>query len=94
MLPAAPGADRRIWFPVQTKAADGGTKPETAGSCSVSSAPSRIAFQRVKGARGTFSARALPVLFFPETFIARAQLHFSGLSTRARRSAKKPTAYR
>jgi hypothetical protein len=89
MLPAAPGADRRIWFPVQTKAADGGIKPETAGSCSVSSAPSHIAFQRVKGARRTFSARAFPVLSFAETFIAKAQLHFSGLSTRAQAQREK-----
>jgi hypothetical protein len=83
MLPAAPSASRRIWFPVQTKAADGGTKPEPSGSCSVSSAPPRIAFQRVKGARRTFSARTLPVLFSPEMFIAKAQLYFSRLSTRA-----------
>ena len=94
MLPAAPSADGRIWFPVQTKAADGGTKPEPSGSCSVSSAPPRIAFQRVKGARRTFSARAPPVLISPETFIAIAQLQFfRAFHTRAC-AARKPTAYR
>jgi hypothetical protein len=69
MLPAALNAGGRFWFPVQTKAADGGTKPEPSGSCSVSSARPHIAFQRVKGARRTFSARAPSVLISPETFI-------------------------
>lgn len=87
-------ASGRFWFPVQTKAADGGTKPEPSGSCSVSSAPPHIAFQRVKGARRTFSARAPPVSRSPETFVAKAQLHFSGLSTRALAQRRKPTAYR
>ena len=89
MLPAAPGADGRIWFPVQTKAADGGTKPEPSGSCSVSSAPPRIAFQRVKGARRTFSARALPVLLSPETLLLKLSCTFSGLSTRAQAQRRK-----
>jgi hypothetical protein len=79
---------QEIWVSRSTKAADGGIKPETAGSCSVSSAPSRIAFQRVKGARRTFSARAPPVLISPETFIAKAQLQFSGLPHARMRSAK------
>ena len=94
MLPAALSAGGRFWFPVQTKAADGGTKPEPSGSCSVSSAPPHIAFQRVKGARRTFSARAPLVLISPETFIAKAQLQFfRAFHTRAG-AARKPTAYR
>jgi hypothetical protein len=94
MLPAAPSAGGRFWFPVQTKAADGGTKPGRSGSCSVSSAPPRIAFQRVKGARRTFSARAPPVLLASETFIAKAQLHSSGLPTHVQTQRGEPTAYR
>jgi hypothetical protein len=51
-----PAAQRRweIFASRSTNASDGGIKPETSGSCSVSSAPSHIASQRVKGARRTF----------------------------------------
>jgi len=89
MLPAAQSAGRKFWVPVLTKAADGGIKPETAGSCSVSSAPSHIAFQRVKGARRTFSARAPPLLRTLEDVVAKAQLQSSGLSTPAHAQREK-----
>jgi hypothetical protein len=81
-------------FPFRLKPPTVAPSPNPSGSCSVSSAPPRIAFQRVKGARRTFSARAPPNLS-PETFIAKAQLHFSGLSqTRSKRGVGKPPAYR
>jgi hypothetical protein len=82
MLSAAQNARGDFGFPAQTKAGDGGIKPENSGSCSVSSAPFRIAFQRVKGARGTFSARASQDVLFSETFVAKAQLHFRALHLR------------
>ena len=94
MLPASAQRCRKIWYPVQTKAADGGTKPETSGSCSVSSAPSRIAFQRVKGARRTFSARAPPVLLYRKRLLLKLSCIVQGFPHARIRSAKKPTAYR
>ena len=66
---------RRFWFPAQTKAGDGGTKPEISGSCSVSSAPFRIAFQEV---------------LFSETFVAKAQLHFRALHMRESAAQENP----
>ena len=60
ILPAAHSTGERFRFPVQTNAADGGTRPELSNptfesrSCSVSSALPRIAFQRVKGVRRAF----------------------------------------
>ena len=96
MLPAAPSAGERFWFPVQTKAADGGTKPEPSGSCSVSSAPSRIAFQRVKGARRTFQRGRLRCYFPRRRLLLKLSCIFQGFPhphTRTR-SVEKPTAYR
>ena len=71
------------------KAADGGTKPGTSGSCSVSSAPPRIAFQRVKGVRRTFQRGRLR-RSFSGGVVATAQLRFR-LPTPAQGT---PTAYR
>src|SRR6266851_4553985 len=47
---------RDFGIPFRLNAADGGTRPELcpSGSCSVSSALPRIAFQRVKGVRRAF----------------------------------------
>jgi hypothetical protein len=71
----------------ELKAADGGTKPGTSGSCSVSSAPPRIAFQRVKGVRRTFQRGRLRRSFTGDV-IATAQLRLR-LPTQGT-----PTAYR
>jgi len=73
----------------ELKAADGGTKPGTSGSCSVSSAPPRIAFQRVKGVRRTFQRGRLR-RSFSGGVVATAQLRFR-LPTPAQGT---PTAYR
>jgi len=81
-------------FPFRLKAADGGTKPATSGSCSVSSAPPRIAFQRVKGARRAFSARASPVLFPRRRLLLKLSCIVQGFPHAQNAACKKPIAYR
>jgi hypothetical protein len=63
MIPAAQAPLGDFGFPFRTKSRRRWHQARSSGSCSVSSAPSGIAFQRVKGDRRTFSARA-PLLVF------------------------------
>jgi hypothetical protein len=85
-----PAAQRRweIFASRSTNASDGGIKPETSGSCSVSLAPSHIASQRERCAQDV-SARASQSVFHRRRFVTKAQLQL-GDFTRAQAQERNP----